>query len=256
MATGMSYERLLDGQIFRIFERSTGQTIHVRAPIYFHDDFGGADLVVPAAGSDESGCKWVKEIAGAGTAVKQIDLEGGGIICATTAVTDTIIAGVCMDDINPYHPGVSVATQTGLQVEFRIIYTCASVTNQDMFVGLIGDYSESSTVLDSTERIGFFFDAALTPLCVSEDGTNSGSATSGQLFVTAVAHVLRIDLTDPTDCKFYIDGVRKAAGTTFTMEDITTERLQPFFGVFNNGTAGSNAVTVACTDCKIWQAYA
>ncbi len=256
MATGLSYERLMTGQVFRIYERSTGQTVQVRAPIYFHDEFGGADLLIPVMATDESGCKWVQDVDGAGTVVKAIDIEGGGIICATTAVTDDIHACCHMNDMNPYHPGVSVATATGLQAEFRIIIVSTSATNQDFWVGLIGDFSETSTILDSTERIGFWFDASLTSKCISEDGSNSGSATSGVLAVTAVAMILRIDFTDPTDVKFYINGTRVAASTTFTVAAITTQRLQPFWGVFNDGTAGANDATITCTDCKIWQIHA
>lgn len=252
MAQEQVSESLNGGEIFRTFERSNGETVHVRAPILFQDDFSRAGFIIPRAGSDEFDSQWVKDIAGAGTVAKAVDIEGGGIVCANNATTDTIIASVHMDDINPFHPGAG-GTLTGLQAEFRIAVKASSMTNQDMFVGLIGDYSETSTVLDSTERIGFFFDAALTPLCISEDGTNSQSVTSGSLFVTTVAKILRIDFSNPADVKFYINGVRVASGSTFTVADIGTARLQPFIGLFNNGTAGSAATTITCTKCWVWQ---
>jgi len=239
-------------RISRDYEKSDGETIHVRAPILFRADFARAGFIIPQAGADEFDSQFVKEVAGAGTVAKAADLPGGGIVCANNAVTDTIIAGIDMDDINPFHSGSSTVL-TGLQAEFRIAVKASSMTNQDMFVGLIGDYSETSTVLDSTERIGFFFDASLTPLCVSEDGTNSQSATSGSLFVTTVAKILRIDFSNPIDVKFYVNGVRVVSSSTYTVADIGTARLQPFVGLFNNGTAGSAATTITCTKCWIWQ---
>jgi hypothetical protein len=50
----------------RFFDNVTYETTGVMAPVFYSDDFLGAGkLVVPAAGSAESGMDWVKKIVGA-----------------------------------------------------------------------------------------------------------------------------------------------------------------------------------------------
>jgi hypothetical protein len=78
----------------------------------------------------------------------------------------------------------------------------------------------------------------------TDDGTNDldDKATGATLATTYKKFV--IDFSDgKSDVKFYIDGVRVAASTTFTMAAATSS-LQPFVQIQKTATTNADAVTI------------
>ena len=69
------------------YDKSTFEIYDISAPQVVYDDFVGSDVVIPAAGSPESGCKWVKKIVGAAppTLAKTADGVNGMVLCSLTA---------------------------------------------------------------------------------------------------------------------------------------------------------------------------
>jgi len=75
----------------RFYDRSTFETVHVNAPVFQAWDFmAPGSTVVPAAGSAESGCMWVKKIVGAAppTVGQVADAQNGVVRCAQTATSE------------------------------------------------------------------------------------------------------------------------------------------------------------------------
>src|SRR3990167_4867046 len=73
-----------------VVERASQERVIQFSPVHFEDDFPGSDVATPAAGSAESGVKWVKKIVGAAppTLVGKADELNGAIECALTATSE------------------------------------------------------------------------------------------------------------------------------------------------------------------------
>ena len=59
-------------------------------------------------------------------------------------------------------------------------------------------------------------------------------------------YVCRIDTTDITDVKFYVNGARVAAGTTFDMSNLTDAEgiMQPYFSLDKASGTGQGALQI------------
>ncbi len=71
----------------RFYDGPTQETLIYEFPVDFYDDFIGADVVIPASGSVESGTKWAKKIVGAApsTVAKTANAVNGLGACSLTA---------------------------------------------------------------------------------------------------------------------------------------------------------------------------
>ena len=72
-------------------------------------------------------------------------------------------------------------------------------------------------------------------------GTDNDDVATGVTAVIGTYNIYRIDFTTITDVKFFIDGVRVCASTTFDMSTLaggTTACLQPYFAQDKTGDAG------------------
>jgi len=99
--------------------------------------------------------------------------------------------------------------------------------------------------------------AAEVSVTLSSDSqfTTPPAVTSADTLVTAVAstyHIFRIDCTSQSDIKFFIDGERVCASTTFNNAASGANlKVQPYFGVVK--TSATSQATMLVDYVKIWQ---
>jgi hypothetical protein len=78
------------------------------------------------------------------------------------------------------------------------------------------------------------------------------AVATGVTVLNTEFHVYRIDITNIADIKFYIDGVGVATGTTFTLDSLVADTLQPVALLTKNADAGLG--TMLLDYIKVWQA--
>ena len=202
---------------------------HVRPlnSIYFYDDFNAAFSAFPPAGVDESGCNWVIKEVGNATVDALVSSAQGLVECAVTAAALEDEGILYMDDNRQF-----LITQ-GVVFEARIKLSTLPTTDTEAIWGLAGDYSKGPDAI--TYNIFFTADGSGEIFCEKDDGAGGSdqSATSGVTVLNTDWKVYRIDCRDVTDIKFFINGARVAAGTTFPyIATAANATLQPYMGVY------------------------
>jgi hypothetical protein len=234
--------------ILTYFHRSTFERVLPVAPLVFYDDFVGAgNVVVPAAASAESGMPWAKKIVGAAppTVAGVADGGGGLVQCALTSASQKQDAGLYMDDQRNFD------ITKGLIWEARVKLSVLPTLVAEAVFGLVGDWADGPDAI--TYSAFFTADGSGEIICEADDNATNSSATSGVTATTAQWKIYRIDFSDVTDVRFYIDGVHVATGTTFPYAATGANAiLQPYIGLYKASGAGVGTVQVDYV--RIWQA--
>ena len=230
-------------QVF--YDSSTFETLLAQYPISFSDDFLGADLVIPAFGSDESGCKWVyKDISavGAPTCAILADTVNGIIECALDNQNEVQTVEVNMDDQLVF----SIAQ--GLIFEARI--TCSVLPAASAARGVFG-MGGAWVAEGANHRVAFEILTGGTIQAECDDAATDTSADTGITAVAGTYNIFRIDCTTQTDIKFFIDGVRVAGSTTFAnAASAANSKCQPHVGLYKASGAGLGVLSVDYV--KVW----
>jgi hypothetical protein len=240
----MSTKARYRNAILEYYDGVTQERVAPFAPVVFYDDFLGADAVIPAGGSAESGCKWAKKIVGAAppTVARVADQLSGVAACAMTSASQAQTACLYWDD------ELGLAPAQGLVFEARVKLSVLPTLVGEIQFGLAGAYN----AVPDTVALSMFFDADGSGAinCATDDNsTDSGAIASGVTATAAQWKVYRIDCFDVTDIRFYIDGVRVASGTTFAYADATA--LQPFFSCYKASGAGLGTIQIDYV--RAWQ---
>lgn len=226
------------------YDSATFETLDVLKPVQFYDDFIGADVVIPASGSVESGTKWSKKIVGAAppTVAKTADGVNGLVACSLTSASQKQDAALHMND------ELMFSIAQGAIFEARLALTTLPTLNGVASFGLWGAWADGG----SAYRVGFEVPAGGAVACESDDATTDTSAASGTTMVAGTYYVFRIDCTTQTDIRFYINGARVAGSTTFAnAASAANSKAQPHLGLYKASGAGLGVLSVDYV--RVWQ---
>ncbi len=231
-------------QVF--YDNSTFETLKAMFPIEFYDDFMGGDLAIPAFGADESGCKWVyKDIsaAGAPTVAKKADTVNGVIELDLDNTVEVQTVEMNFDD------QLIFSIAQGLIFEARI--TMSVIPSGAAARGVFG-VGGAWVAEGANHRVAFEILTAGTINAEEDDAVTDTSADTGITAVAGAYNIFRIDCTTQSDIKFFIDGTRVCASTTFnSASSVANSKMQPYFGCTK--TANAAQATMLCDYIKIWQ---
>lgn len=231
-------------QVF--YDNSTFETLHANFPIYFYDDFLGADVVIPAFGSDESGCKWVyKDVSavGAPTCAIKADTVNGVVELDLDNQAEVQTVEINFDD------QLVFSWEQGLIFEARV--TMSVLPSGAAARGILG-VGSAWVQGGNAHRMGFEILTAGTINAEEDDAVTDTSADTGITAVASTYNIFRVDATDETDVKFFIDGARVCGSTTFNNASSTANsKCQPYLGVVK--TADAAQATMLVDYVKIWQ---
>lgn len=203
----------------------------------FEDDFWGADTFSTAG----QGTPWaIADTSSAGTPTyATVSPSATGEVALTLASTSEV-ENVCLsfgdklcfdiDNIQRFEARVKVS---GCTSGTTIVWGLQSARNDD---------TDATTNNAQFKMVGATSTTAV--VVETDDGTTDldDKATGATLATTYKKFV--IDFTGgKSDVKFYIDGARVAASTTFTMAAATSS-LQPFFQIQKTSSANTDAVTI------------
>ena len=266
MPTGIARERLASGQVVRHYERSTGETVDIMAPLVGYDDF---DRV---AGVTTVGNGWAETETGtAVTAGCPADVQS--ILRLSTVATDedAVVLVRGPERLNAGVAGVS----TNLQLEARIKITkSTSFIGHRGFFGLMGTaptLSGTGDFGDADHHVGILFgDICEGPGGTEVDNTNiyfsaddavtdTAPVDSGADWTDATFACYRIDLTDLTNIKFYKNGTRIGASLTIPFAGATTlaiATMSPVLALIKHTTeCSTHNNTLEADYVRYWSTY-
>jgi len=226
-----------------IFDKATFETFWTTFPISLIDDFIKCSLVIPVAGAAESGCPWVVHDLNGATEAILPDVSAGMFQIEITNAVEAQEGVLYQDDNrswdithNPiFETKLSVNTLPTDQVEmqwgFGDDYVVAGFDALSFFIGFDVDGSGALNVRKN-------------------DGVTDQTVSTGLTLGTGF-YIFRIDCTDLTDIKFYVDGIQVCAGTAFPFTATGADAiLQPYLVAYK---AGGNGIGILISDyIKIW----
>ncbi len=225
------------------YDRDTKESIIFEFPVAFKDNFAGADVVIPASGSAESGCKWTKKITNSATVAKTANSVNGLIACSLTSGSEAQEGALQMDD------QLTFSIAQGAIYECRLSLITAPTLLGVASWGLHGAYAAGG----SNFRVGFEVTATnLIAVCESDDNSDDTPASSGVTLVVGTYNIFRIDMTNQTDIKFFIDGAPVAGSTTFAnAASAANSKAQPHCGMYKPSGEGLGVISIDYV--KVWQ---
>lgn len=228
-----------------IFDKSTFETLLASFPLFYYDDFLGAWLAIPVGGAAESGCDWAVKDTGAATEIKLADAACGAIRLLLTSASAQQEALLYHDDNRNFDVTKGCIFETGLVVD--VLPTLLA----EIQWGLGDDYVQGG--FDNlTYQVGFDIDGSGLVYARKDDNTTTQTVTTGITLVAEQAYIFRIDCTDVTDIKFFIDGVQVAASTAFPYTATGANAiLQPYYSNYKASGEGLGSLTIDYV--KIWQ---
>ena len=235
-------DRQVGGQIYRFYESTTGQTVHVVAPVYFHDNFHRSEILVSESGSDGIWSERDVSAVGATTPIITPNAKGARILLdATDEAQDSALH---FADQRPFDAGAN------LQMELALVITSASMTGIRMIAGVANDIDDDKDAVAVAAWFSMSGDLVLD--VETDDTTNNTNATGDTTWVTTERHYVRIDMRALADVQFFVDGARYESGTTFDMSNMTAaeQQMQPYCSL--DKASGTTLCLMDIEDVKVW----
>lgn len=225
-------------------DSQTHERVLPLAPLVFYDDFLGLDgFLIDETGS--SGAWTTVEVA-LNTAIGiRADTANGVVQMTMDADVNAEDAVIDMGDQRQFN------VKAGLVFECRInVAVLPTLTGQAVF-GMCGDHNLDKDA--ATESCWFKLDGSGAVLAESDDTTNDNDDIStGVTAVAGTYNIYRIDFTDISDVKFFIDGVSVATAQTFDLSNLSDAEglMQPYFSLDKGADAGLG--TLDLDYVRIW----
>ncbi len=198
------------------------------------DDFFGTSATFPT--SADPATPWLAvDTSSAGSPTYVRNASNAVLTLASTSEVEN----VCL----AHGDALSFDIDDLLSVEYRVkVSGCTSGTSISW--GMSSARNDDPTAMTALALFRMVGATSTTDVTVETDDNVTDTApvsTATALSTTFKRFV--IDFSKKSDIKFYIDGVRVAASTTFTMAGYTAG-LQPFIQIQKTSSANTDAVTV------------
>lgn len=217
------------------FDTITRETILPIAPDYFYDDFLGN--VIDA--------RWTARDTASAVEGKIQNGASGIMAVQLNTVNEVQLAGYDWNNIR----SLSLAKGLIFETRFRLFTLPeAGVT------GCIGICGNHNAAVDTVaESIWFRMDGDGQITVESDDTTHETSkVATGVTLGTSDWVIGNIDCTSAASIKFYLNGNRVAASTTFNMSEVPALNLQPVVRI-GKESASASAGTLLADYVRAWQ---
>jgi len=235
----MSTKSRFFNQMLEFFESGTHERVLPLAPVTFYEDFLGKDTIPPE--------KWAYidvSVAGNTTPIVAADAANGILRCPLDATSEAQETGAYWNDQRP------LVLNQGLVFECRMALQTLPTLLSIAVWGLAGN---KNAVADTVaESVWFRVEGNGVVTVESDDTVNEQTDIATGITVTAgQMKTYRIDCTDITSVKFYVDGAQVAAATTFNMSQVAALALQPYVHLAKASGAGLGVLDIDYI--RVWQ---
>ena len=233
MATRAKWYR----NILQYFDNVSFETVRPFSPVVFFEDFLGKAFDVTNI--------WTANDTGAATQALVADGPSGAIELLLTNAVEIQLAGIDWGNQR------TLTLNQGLQFEARLRFTTLPVNAITAVIGLAGDHNAAINTV--AESIWFRWNFSGATTVETDDTTHeTTSVATGSTWLVNIWHIVRIDCSDIEDVKFYIDGARVAAATTFNMHTVPALALQPVARL-DKAADALNLGVMEVDYIKVWQ---
>ena len=198
----------------------------------FQDDFNGTVATLPT--SADPATPWlIDDVSSAGAPTYTRGTSEAVLTMATDVEAEVIALH--------FGDALDFDADSIIRMEFRA-KTVATLDSTTTIVMGMGS-ARNDTTDSVTANAWFKLVGSNAVVCESDDGTtdNDDKAT-GTTLVAAYKRFV-IDFSNKLDIKFYIDGVRVATSTTFTLSGYTAG-LQPIFQLQKSSDSNADSLTI------------
>lgn len=219
------------------YDDQTFERLAVFKPVYFYDDFEGADFTIPTSAT--AGYAWISKTvktAGSPTAAFVSNAAGGAVQVALDATSEAQEAVIYFGDQKSFD------VTKKLVFEARVnLSTLPSASGVLAVWGLQSSWISGPSNAAECLRFGASGNGAVN--AIANDGTTSTSDTTGVTVTAGAWHIYRIDASDVTNVLFFIDGVQVADGVPFAATS-SSAILQPYLSVSKPSGTGVGTLQV------------
>ena len=235
----LNMKSVANAGVAEYYDTSTYELLDRLSPVKFVEDFLGAgSLVIPAAGSAESGVRWVSKIVGAAPPTVAGIANTHKVALTLTADSQKQDAALYFNDQLNFDMTKALVFEA--RAAFHVLPSVAAVQ------GILG---LQSAWIDGPDNASYYAEFAATGsgaiLLRTKDGVATKSVASGVTVVADEFHIFRIDATDVTDVKFYIDGVQVGQGNGLAFAATGANAvLQPYAAMYKASGTGVGTLYV------------
>lgn len=224
------FKTRVDGTTLAITDVSKVESLIPYAPVVFYDDYLGSGIDARWTAIDTS-------TSGDTTPLLAADVANGVARFPLDSTSEAQQSG------HSWGNQRSLALDHQIIIEYRAALSVLPTLLSEAVWGLAGD---TNAVFDTiAQGIWFKADGGGAIVVETDDGTTDNNDVATGVTLTAGEYaVFRIDCTDATDIKFYIDGNRVASGTTFSANATPTLALQPYAAIGKASGAGLGVLDV------------
>lgn len=211
------------------------ETLMSTYPLQYVEDFLG----VAGGGPFDGTTGWNVVDVGNATEAIVADSSNGQFLLHLAADNEAEDAVLYHGDNKTFDVG------NGLIFEARVNMAVAPGTGVKAVFGMAGDHNLDKDSV--TEHAWFSFAASMAALVETDDTTNDNDdIATGHTAVAGTYDIYRIDFTDLTDVKFFINGNRVATGTTFDMSNLSAseQQMQPYFSLDKASGTGLGDINI------------
>lgn len=223
------------------FDAASSETIQRFTAVTVDEDFvGPGHTTFPASGSPATGYPWVKKTVQTGgtPSVGPVANAAGGIIrLALDATSEKQEASLYANDALNWDMTKSAIWE-------------ARISNHVLPTGVVEMvFGLQSAWIDGPDNASFYAEFQQLSSGVvnmrTKDGVNTKSNAAGVTMVADAFHIFRIDATDPTNVRFFIDGVETSTAGQMTFAATGSNAvLQPYVSVYKASGTGVGTLDV------------
>lgn len=216
------------------FDTASQERVFILSPIFYEDDFMAAGKQAFPTSSTQ-GVDWVKKLVQTGgtpTVAGVASAAGGVVQNALDATSEKQEATLYWADNK--HLDVTKGLIFEARVKLSVLPSAA---------GVQAVWGVSSSWIDGPDNASDYVEFGATAngniLLRSQDGTTQNSIASGVTVLATDWHIYRIDMTDVTDVKFFIDGAKVSGNSALAFAASgSSSILQPYFSVYKPSGTG------------------
>jgi hypothetical protein len=226
------------------FDAATNETIlRYSAAILDEDFIGPGHTTIPTNGAPATGYPWVQRIqhtGGTPTVAAIANAAGGVLRLALDATSEKQEASLYANDSLNWD--MTKSTTWEARISTHVVPSAAQV---EMVFGL------RSAWIDGPDNFSFYADFQLLGSGVvnyrSKDGVNTFSNASGIVMTVDTFHNFRIDATDPTNVRYFVDGAELSNHNMSFAATGANAILQPYVSVYKASGTGVGTFDIDST---------
>lgn len=230
-----------DGHSRSFYDRNTDETVVRFQPVQVDEDFIGAGhSSIPTFGSPATGYPWVqKTVKTSGTPTVAIvaNSAGGIVSLALDATSEAQEATLYANDQRNWD------VTKNLSLDIRGGFSVVPGALVEAVFGLQSAWA--STPDTAAQYVRFQASASGAINMQTKDGTNTLSAATPITMAAAAFSVFRIDASDVTNVRFFIDGIEYSTKGQFSFAATGSSAiLQPYASVYKASGTGLGTLQI------------